>query len=106
MTATLSRRSFGAHILCMLFACATLFPSPATAQQEFASENKVWSFTMPPGWEMMSGAQIAKLKADYKAQMPSNPSRAVVGFIKSGAKLFPYPQVIVQVLDTNMVVMP
>lgn len=73
----------------------------ACAQQEFASETKSWSFTMPEGWEPMSQQQLDKIKQQYKLRNPDDTSRVIVGFIKTGG-LFAYPQVLVQVLETDM----
>src|SRR4051812_16361388 len=97
-----ARQSVLRVVVFAIFTLALLFARSANAQQSFVSENKVWSFTMPDGWQVMSLDQITKLKAQYKAAMPDNPSRMVVGFTKTARSLFPYPQVIVQVLDTNM----
>jgi len=75
--------------------------SSAPAQQEIASETKSWSFTMPAGWEFMSAPQLDKIKEQYKLRDPDDRSRVVAGFIKSGG-LFAYPQVILQVIETDM----
>src|SRR4051812_45787728 len=75
--------------------------SSAPAQQEIASETKSWSFTMPAGWEFMSAPQLDKIKEQYKLRDPDDRSRVVAGFVKSGG-LFAYPQVVLQVLETDM----
>jgi hypothetical protein len=89
------------RFLGVMAVCITLFALRAPAQQEIASETKSWSFTMPAGWEFMSPQQLDKIKKQYKLRDPDDRSRVVAGFVKTGG-LFAYPQVILQVLETDM----
>src|SRR5205085_9838677 len=89
------------RVLVVMAACLTLFACAASAQQEFASETKSWSFTMPAGWEPMSADQVAKINKQYKVRNPDHPSRVVAGFMKSGG-LFAYPRVLLQIVETDM----
>src|SRR5205823_3465187 len=73
----------------------------ALGQQDFSSESKSWTFTMPAGWQAMSAEQVAKLNKEYKTRAPDHPSRVVAGFVKSGG-MFAYPQVVLQVLEADM----
>jgi hypothetical protein len=83
-----------AVLLCML--CA-----PAHGQQDFSSESKSWTFTMPAGWQPMSQEMVAKVNKEYKVRNPDHPAKVVAGFIKSGG-LFVYPQIVLQVCETDM----
>jgi hypothetical protein len=89
------------RLLGVMVVSMALFALRAPAQQEIASETKSWSFTMPAGWEFMSPQQLDKIKKQYKVRDPDDRSRVVAGFVKSGG-LFAYPQVLVQVLETDM----
>src|ERR1043165_3489719 len=87
-------------IACVLALLALLAPA-AIAQQEFSSESGSWTFTMPAGWQVMGKDSTTKLNEQFADEAEDKASKVVCAFSK-GSGLFPYPQVVLQVLEFDV----